>query len=76
MERRELGTEKIVEESGFSIKEWHCSSPELQEIVNTKGEIKLPEETEHANAQLQSEKNPSPKSTEVNPPTSKMASKR
>ena len=57
-------TEKILNESGFSIKELHCSSPELQEIVNTKGDIKLSEEA-HANVQHQSEENAPQKSTEV-----------
>ncbi|XP_028408499.1 uncharacterized protein LOC114531055 [Dendronephthya gigantea] len=35
-EKRIKDVEKILGEGGFNIKEWHCSSPELQQTVNAK----------------------------------------
>ena len=57
--------ERILAESGFTIKEWHCSSPELQVIVNKERDIDSSKKVQPTTAQQPNEDAP-PSSTEIN----------
>lgn len=64
--KRIADLERILGGGGFRIKDWNCSSLELQEIVNSEREIESPKEVQPATVQQQNEQDTSPTSTEVN----------